>query len=164
MVARLSEMPAPWFADAPAAPDATHFAVGSGRGGLALRGQLLLERASALEGISARGRGIRNVGGVALRLDDAVCRNTDNCFIEGRVFAAIGGDGSVCLRLPESIADDLIDNGLCVRAGKNLLTWPATTAYQLEVNWRILLHAYWQVTGFSAKHARRMWSEYVIQH
>ena len=80
------------------------------------------------------------------------------------MFAVVGDDGALCLRLPETVVDDLVESGLGVRAGKNFLTWPVTDADQLETNWRILLHAYWQVTEFAPRKARRMWSEWVIRH
>ena len=164
MVARFSEMPVPWPAEAAVAPSGTSTVAGSAPAGLALRGQLLLERASTLADVSAGGRGIPGFDGLPLHIAGYACQNHSDSFIRDRIFAVIGGDGSMCLRLPGEIADDLVDNGLCIPAGKNLLTWPVENAYQLEVSWRILLHAYWNVTSLSTKHARRTWSEFVIQH
>ena len=70
----------------------------------------------------------------------------------------------MCLRLARDVADDLIDNGLCVQAGRNHLTWPVVSVHQLNVSWRILLHAYWTAVGMPSRHARRLWSEWVINH
>ncbi len=164
MVARLSEMTTPWAVDFAAAGDGLSFAAPQKTARIALRGQLLLERAAALKGVRIGGRGVPGFDGVPLHLAPDECRNLENVFLRDRVFAAIGNDGSMCLRLPGDIAVELIDNGLCVTAGKNLLTWPVESAYQLEVNWRILLLTYWQATGTSGKRARRLWSEFAINH
>ena len=129
-----------------------------------MRGQLLLERASSLADVQPGGRGIHGIDGTPLHLAAQSCRNKRDAFIRDRVFVVIGDEGSMCLRLPDDLADDLVDNGLCIRLGKNLLTWPIANEYQLEVNWRILLHAYWNATSTTKKHARRMLSEFVIQH
>ena len=163
MVARLAELPAPWLADIKVAPG------DQGRSGIApcstpVPGLLLRERASELEGVTAGGFGISGVEGVALRIDPALCNGQSDCFLRDRVFAVVGNDGDLYLKLPKVIADDLVENGLAVYMGKYVLTWPVENAYQLEVSWRILLHAYWYATGTPEKRTRRMWSEYVIQH
>jgi len=164
MVARLSEFSAPWADNFAPDLDSSRGNVGTLLPPLALRGRLLLERASTLTGVQAGGRNIPGIAGTPLHLVGEECRKSRNTFMRDRVFAAIGDDGSMCLRLPEDLADDLVENGLCVRLGKNLLTWKIENEYQLEVNWRILLHAYWNVTGPSPKQARRLLSEWVIQH
>ena len=164
MVARLSQLSALRTVDTATAPDSSLEHIGSPPTQLALRGQLLLERASSLAGVQPGGRGITGIAGMPLHLAAHSCRNKRNAFIRDRVFAVISGDGSMCLRLPDDLADDLVDNGLCIRLGKNLLTWVIENEYQLEVNWRILLHAYWNVTSTSRKHTRWMLSEFVIQH
>jgi hypothetical protein len=164
MVARLSEMPAPWaleFATAPA--NDRQFAAPSAPR-LAMRGQLLLERATSMADVRIGNRVIPDFGGVPLHLEASACTNTENVFLRDRVFATVSNDGSLCLRLPADISAELIDNGLCVAAGKNLLTWQVESAYQLEVNWRILLLTYWHATGTSGKRARRLWSEFAIKH
>ena len=112
----------------------------------------------------AYGSGIAGFDGVPLHLAPGACTNLENVFLRDRIFAAVGNDGSLCLRLPTDIAVELVDNGLCLTAGKNLLTWPVENAYQLEVNWRILLLTYWHATGTSGKRARRLWSEFAIKH
>ena len=164
MVARLSEMPDIWTAESAVAQGSKNQFAGIHAPRLALRGQLLLERATALADVSAGGRSIPGFAGIPLHIAKSACRRTGDSFLRDHVFAAIADDGSICMRLPQEIGDDLVENGLCVRAGKNLLTWPVTNDHQLEVSWRILLHAYWNVTGVSPKHARRLWSEFVIQH
>ncbi len=127
-------------------------------------GRLLINRASELTGVTAGGRGIPGFAGTDLRLDPSVRRYVTDCFLRKNSFAVVGDDGALCLRVPQHIAEDLVENGLAVSAGKNLLTWPIDFTHQLETNWRILLHAYWNVTGVPEKRTRRMWSEYVIQH
>jgi len=164
MVARLSEMPNIWAAESAVAKGSKNQLAGIHAPRLALRGQLLLERATSLADVSVGGRGIPGFAGVPLHVAENACRHTADSLLRDRVFAAIANDGSICMRLPEEIGDDLVENGLCVRAGKNLLTWPVGNDHQLEVSWRILLHAYWNVTGVAPKHARRLWSEFVIQH
>ena len=167
MVARLSDFPANFNADmVPALSNTSQIGsvTSAAKHKLAVRGQLLLERAGSLADVRAGEQGIPGFTGTSLHLQQHVCRSPKDSFIRDRVFAVIADDGSICLRLPEEIAEDLIENGLCMRAGKNLLTWPIENEYQLEVSWRILLQAYWKITGTSAKRARRMWSEYVIQH
>lgn len=164
MVARFTEMPAPWAVDTPAAPGSLHPLAGCKTAPLIPEGQLLRARASTLAGVRLGGRGIPSFEGMPLRLESLTPSNTGGGFLKGRIFAVIADDGSMCLRLPKTIADDLIDNGLCVRAGRNQLTWPTTTPHQLEVSWRILLHAYWAVAGTPPRHARRLWSEWVINH
>ncbi len=99
-----------------------------------------------------------------MRLAETAVACGNNGFLKGRIFAVVATDGSMCLRLPKDIGADLIDNGLCMQAGRNLLTWPVTTAHQFEVSWRILLHAYWNAAGSAERHARRLWSEWVINH
>lgn len=164
MVARLSELPALWVGCPETTLGDAHLHTDTAPARLGLRGLMLLERASSLDGVRLGGRGIPGFRGVPLTLDPARCRNQDGTFIRNRCFAVIGTDGSVCLRLPKHLADDLVDNGLGIVCGKNILTWPVTGAQQLEVNWRILLHAYWNITDLSAKRARRMWSEWVVRH
>lgn len=161
MVARLSENYARWSADSDSGlsdsktrrlpPAAT-------------MGRLLLLRASELENVAIGRDPVADISGVPLYLADTTGCSTEDCFISGSVFAVVDNDGSVCLRLPTTIANDLIENGLCLRAGRNLLTWPPENAHQLEVTWRILLHAYWNAAGTPAKRSRRLWSEWVINH
>ena len=164
MVVRLSDLPALWSTDPLAAPGMPLGMAGFTAPGTAPRGQLLLDRASTLAGVRPGGRGIRGIEGVPLSLAASECRNARECFITDRVFALVDDDGSMCLRLPAEIADDLVENGLCMRAGKNLLTWPVSNDHQLEIAWRILLNAYWNATGTPPKRARRLWSEWVINH
>jgi len=164
MVARLSEMPALWAVESAFAPGSSHLRASHNAHRPALRGRLLLERASSLADIQLGGRSIPGMEGTPLRIADAACRNNADAFIRDRVFAVIHNDGSMCLRLPRDIADDLVDNGLCLRAGKNLLTWPVENTRQMEISWRTLLHAYWYVTDTPPRRARRLWSEWVIQH
>ena len=127
-------------------------------------GQVLLLRASELENVVTSAEGLPNISGTPLAIADAKkCADAD-CFITDSVFAVINHDGSICLRLPDSIASDLLENGLCLRAGKDLLTWVPETPHQLEIAWRILLHAYWNAAGTPTKRSRRLWSEWVINH
>jgi len=127
-------------------------------------GQRLLQRAADLDNVGISRTNITGISGTPLHLvDTSACTNED-CFITGSVFAIVNQDGSICLRLPQGVATDLIENGLCLRAGKNLLTWPPEGAHQLEVAWRILQHAYWNAAGIPPRHARRLWSEWVINH
>jgi hypothetical protein len=164
MVARLSEMPAPWALDFAAAPANEYPFAGPNVRRLALRGQLLLERAASLANVRVGNRPIPGFDGMPLHLEAGACSNLENVFLRDRVFATVSDDGSLCLRLPTDISAELIDNGLCLPAGKNLLTWPVEGSYQLEVNWRILLLTYWHATGTSGKRARRLWSEFAIKH
>ena len=127
-------------------------------------GALLLRRATELYNVAISPAGIAEISGTPLLLADTTNCSTENCFITGAVFAVVNPDGSICLRLPEAIANDLVENGLCLRAGRNLLTWPPENPHQLEVAWRILLHAYWNVSGIPSKRSRRLWSEWVINH
>jgi hypothetical protein len=154
MVAKFSETPVPRPADA-----------GKVRGhapaDLALRGQLILEKASTLEHVTAAEHGLAHFEGVALRIAADACHNRANYFLRDQIFAVIAGDGTVCLRVPDQIAEDLVENGLCTWNGKNLLTKPVTNAWQLKVNWRILLHAYRNITSRSPEQVRRMWSDFV---
>jgi hypothetical protein len=127
-------------------------------------GRVLVLRASELENIAISTEGVPGISGTPLAIADvSKCRDSD-CFITDSVFAVVNQDGSICLRLPTAIASDLLENGLCLRAGKNLLTWAPETPHQLEVAWRILLHAYWNATGTPTKRSRRLWSEWVINH
>ncbi len=164
MVARFSELPAPRVGHVDPTLGDAHLHTDNASARLGLRGLMLLERASSLDGVRLGGRGIPGISGIPLYIEPAHCRNQSDTFIRGRAFAVICSDGSVCLRLPKDVADDLVRNGLCLKAGKNLLTWPVTSERQLEVTWRILLHAYWNVTGTPRKQARRLWSEWVIQN
>ncbi len=127
-------------------------------------GQLLLMRAGELENVTVGRDTVAAIDGIPLHLEDTTGCSTEDCFIAAAVFAVVDNDGSICLRLPQTIANDLLENGLCLRAGKNLLTWPPENAHQLEVAWRILLHAYWNAAGTPAKRSRRLWSEWVINH
>lgn len=127
-------------------------------------GQVLLLRASELEHVVISAERIPDISGTPLVIADANKCGDADCFITNSVFAIVNHDGSICLRLPESIANDLLENGLCLRAGKNLLTWAPETPHQLEVAWRILLHAYWNAAGTPTKRSRRLWSEWVINH
>ncbi len=163
MVARFGDMSVPWIADESAAPGLRHPLAGSGTAHLIPEGQRLLARASTLANVRSGGRGIHGFAGTPLRLASFL-REPRGGFIHGRMFAAIARDGSMCLRLNATVAEDLIENGLCMQAGRNQLTWPINTVHQLEVSWRILLHAYWDVSGTPPKHARRLWSEWVINH
>lgn len=163
MVARFSELPVPWAG----CPDTTrgdaHLHATNAPARLGLRGLMLLERASSLEGVRLGGRGLPGISGSPLRLSRARCINQTDAFIRGRTFAVISDDGSVCLRLPQHLATDLIDNGLAVAQGKNILTLPVHNERQLEINWRILLHAYWHLIDPAARHGRRLWSEWVVR-
>lgn len=127
-------------------------------------GQRLVERAETLGGVATGGSGVPGFAGNSLRLNGGDERCNDSCFIRGRVFAVVGDDGSLCLRLPRNIAEDLIDNALGVQAGKNILTWPPQSDYQLETQWRILKQAYWNATGVPERRTRRLWSEWVVNH
>jgi hypothetical protein len=127
-------------------------------------GQRLLQRVYDLGNIGIARENVPGISGTPLYLVDPLNCSTDDCFVTGSVFAVVAQDGSICLRLPNTIANDLIENGLCLRAGKNLLTWPPESPHQLEVAWRILLHAYWNASGIPAKRSRRLWSEWVINH
>lgn len=127
-------------------------------------GQVLLLRASELDSVAIGAEGVPGISGSALVIaDENRCKDAD-CFIADSVFAVVNDDGSICLRLPNTIANDLLENGLCLRAGRNLLTWAPETQHQLEVAWRILVHAYWNATGTPTKRSRRLWSEWVINH
>jgi len=127
-------------------------------------GRVLVLRASELENIAISPEGVPGISGTPLIVaDSSKCRDGD-CFINDSVFAIVNQDGSICLRLPTAIANDLLENGLCLRAGRNLLTWAPETPHQLEVAWRILLHAYWNASGTPTKRSRRLWSEWVINH
>ena len=127
-------------------------------------GELLLRRATELDNVAASPVAIPEISGTPLLLADTDNCSTENCFISGAVFAVVSQDGSICLRLPDAIGNDLVENGLCLRAGRNLLTWPPENPHQLEVAWRILLHAYWNASGIPSKRSRRLWSEWVINH
>lgn len=127
-------------------------------------GRLLLLRAGELENVAIGRDSIDAISGVPLCLADSTGCSTEDVFVSGSVFAVVDQDGSICLRLPNVIANDLVENGLCLRAGKNLLTWPPENPHQLEVAWRILLHAYWNAAGIPIKRSRRLWSEWVINH
>jgi len=164
MAVRFSELPAPWVLNTAHSARDRVVATDGRPARIGLRGQLLLERADSLAGVRIGGRGIPGVAGVPLSLDPKQCKRKTDLFLRDRVFALVADDGAVCLRLPTDIGDDLVENGLCVRAGKNLLTWPVENEHMLEIAWRILLHAYWEVTGTPARHARRLWSEWVINH
>jgi hypothetical protein len=131
---------------------------------LALRAELLVERAAGLAGVRVGERTHLLIDGVPLHLEADRCQRNKDLFLRNRVFAVIGDDGSLCLRLPTAVRNDLLENGLCVPFGKSLLTWPVASAHQLEVAWRILLHTYWEVTDLPERHARRLWSEWVINH
>lgn len=131
---------------------------------VASMGQRLLQRVVELERVGISNEGIPGIDGTPLYISDTTGSGNEECFIADSVFAVINQDGSICLRLPNTIAADLIENGLCVRAGKNLLTWPPESPHQLEVAWRILLHAYWNAAGTPARRSRRLWSEWVINH
>jgi len=164
MVVRIADLPTPWTAiPAFALGIAQEYADPEARQLLPM-GPLLLARASSLAGITVGGRGIQGISGTPLHLTATECRNTHDCLISNRVLMVVDVDGSMCLRLPREIAEDLIDNGLCIRAGKNLLTWPPANEHQLEIAWRILLHAYWHATSTRPERMRRMWSEWVINH
>jgi len=161
MVARLSENYARWSADSgPDLAEAKNWRAPPA----ASIGRLLLMRAGELENVAIGREAITDISGTPLYLQDPSGCSTEDCFITGSVFAIVANDGSICLRLPNAIANDLIENGLCLRAGKNLLTWPPENAHQLEVAWRILLHAYWNAAGTPTKRSRRLWSEWVINH
>ena len=127
-------------------------------------GQVLLLRASELENVAISTERVPDISGTPLVIAAANKYADADCFITDSVFAVVNHDGSICLRLPNSIASDLLENGLCLRAGKNLLTWVPETPHQLEVAWRILLHAYWNAAGTPTKRSRRLWSEWVINH
>ena len=161
MVAKFSETPVLGPTPAGAARASADKAVGPALAGLPLRGQLLLEKANTLEQIATVSHGLRGLEGVALRVAAEACTTRENYFIRDRIFAVIRGDGSVCLRVPEEIATDLIENGLCFRSGKNLLTRPVANAWHLKVNGRILLQAYRNITSPSPAEVRRMWSDFV---
>lgn len=161
MVARLSENYARLAADSGAGlPEAKV----SRRLPAASMGRLLLMRVGELENVAIGRDALADISGVPLYLEDSTGCTGEDCFVSGSVFAVVDNDGSICLRLPEAIANDLIENGLCLRAGKNLLTWPPENAHQLEVAWRILLHAYWNAAGTPTRRSRRLWSEWVINH
>lgn len=161
MVARLSENHAHLGAEA-------GIRLAEAQGSHALReasmGELLLRRATELENVAISPERILEISGTPLSIAGGGDCNSDNCFISGDVFAVISHDGSICLRLPDAIGNDLVENGLCLRAGRNLLTWPPENSQQLEVAWRILLHAYWNASGTPSKRSRRLWSEWVINH
>ena len=161
MVARLSELPAPWLADALLAPGRIETFAGSTPLKPLNKGELMAQRASSLKGISVGGRGIPEFSGIALRLDEKYRRYVRDFFIRGSVFAVIGSEGDVCVRLPKIITEDLVENGLAIKLGKNLVTWPANTNHQLEINWRVLLQTYCHITGLPEKRKRFLWSEHV---
>lgn len=165
MVARISELPAPWLAGALIAPD---WSTEKSRYVPArvekTFGELLTERASDLAGVAAGGRGISGFSGVPLRMEEEYRRHLNNFFLRGSVFAVIADDGAMCLRVPDPIAEDLIDNGLAIRAGKHLLTWPVQSYDGLNTNWNILLTLYGHISGAFDKRSRRMWSEWVTQY
>lgn len=161
MVARLSEGPLWWAAEAAALAT-------SRRDEAALAGDefrnLLLKRAASLAGVRVGERPLPTLSGAPLHLDAQFCRNREQCFIHANAFAVIDPQGALVLRVPPQIADDLIENGLGVQLGRNVLTWPPATAHQFETTWRILLHAYWDATGTPPKARRRLWSEWVVRH
>lgn len=161
MVARLTDLHAPRLPDP--APTSGSRSAPEHPVRLGLRGQLLLERATALKGVRAGGRCLATFPGVPLRIEDELCHSRPDSFIRDRMFAVIADDGSLCVRLPEPIAEDLIENGLCLRSGKLLLTWPIENTNQFELAWQILLHTYWRATGTPEKRYRRMWSEFAVQ-
>lgn len=162
MVARFADIPAPWAVDTPVetAPKLHR----SQSLTSAEWGQRLLARANSLEGVRLGGRGISSFAGTPLRYTHTGRRRGASGFVKGRIFAVVAADGAMCLRLADEIANDLADNGLCVQADKFSITWPVVAPHQLEISWRILLHAYWDIAGTPPRHARRMWSEWVINH
>lgn len=165
MVARLSELPAPWLAGALIAPD---WSTEKSRSVPArvekTFGELLTERASDLAGVAAGGRGISGFSAVPLRMEEEYRRHLNNFFLRGSVFAVIADDGAICIRVPHLIAEDLVDNGLAIRAGKHLLTWPVQSNDGLNTSWNILLTLYGHISGVFDKRSRRMWSEWVTRY
>ena len=162
MVARFADIPAPWAADtlvetAPKLHRSQSLAS-------AEWGQRLLARANSLEGVRLGGRGISSFEGKSLRYHRTDRRRGAGGFVKGQIFAVIADDGAMCLRLSDEVRDDLIDNGLCVQVGKFSVTWPVASPHQLEIGWRILLHAYRDIAGTPPRHSRRLWSEWVINH
>ena len=164
MVARFADIPAPWAADTPVETAPNSVLHRSQSLTSAEWGQRLLARASSLEGVRLGGRGISSFAGVPLRYCRTDRRRGASGFVKGRIFAVVADDGAMCLRLSDEIASDLIDNGLCVGAGKLSVTWPIASSHQLEIFWRVLLHAYWDIAGTPPRHTRRMWSEWIINH
>ena len=165
MVARLSELPAPWLFDAWIAPDlsTTSSRSVSARAEKTF-GEILAERASDLVGVTAGGRGISGFSGVSLRMEEEYRRHFKHFFLRGGVFAVIADDGAMCIRTPRAVADDLVDNGFAIRGGKNLLTWPVQSDDGLNTSWNILLTLYGHISGAFDKRSRRMWSEWVTRY
>ncbi len=163
MVASLIDVLTPLGAMAPAAPDMLT-RVGSTAPHLPDMGTLLCSRASSLSGVRLGGVGIPSMRGTPVRFLEPTLGNTEYCFMRKRIFALIAADGSLFLRAPAVTADDLVENGLCIRAGKNLHTWTPRNQYQFEVVWRILLQAYWSVSAISADRPYRLWSEWAAIH
>ena len=163
MVACLKDVLAPLGAKPALAPDTT-LSVGSTTRQIPEKGELLHLRASSLMGVRLGGAGIPGISGTPLRFLAPMLTNTNNCFLRKRIFAVIRADGSVIFRAPTVTADDLVENGLCIRKDKSLQTWTPRDAYQLEVVWRILLQAYWSVSATSADRPYRLWSEWAAIH
>ena len=160
-----ADMPAPRVEVLPTAPR-TAFSVHAGQSPdcQSTYGQQLLTRASKLPGIRFGGQGAIVTGGIQLHVDAALCSAMPRGFIRKRIFAVVRSDGSVLVRLPEPVTEDLVENGLAIRRGKNLLTITPTSNYQLELVWLVLIHAYWLVTSAEESDNHTILSEHILLH
>jgi len=161
MVARYSDMPASRAEDTTAAAGPAHPGAGLCADSLALRGMLLLERATRLDGVRSGRRGSLPMPGIPLYIDAGLCRRQKDLFVRHRVFAVISDDGSLCLRLPQHVAADLAANGLVMRRGDNVVTGPIGSARELELAARLLQLTHQAITQPPTEPARRLWSEWV---
>ena len=163
MVACLKDVLAPLGVEPALAPGTTVSADSTTRQ-IPEKGELLHLRASSLMGVRLGGAGLPGISGMPVHFLAPTLTNTNYCFIRKRIFAVIRADGSIVFRAPILTADDLVENGLCIRKGKNLQTWTPRDTYQLEVVWRILLQAYWSVSATSVDRPYRLWSEWAAIH
>jgi hypothetical protein len=131
---------------------------------LSTYGQQLIGRVTQLAGVRLGGQGYRGMKGTPICVDPSAVRCSEFGFLHKRIFAVVRDSGAMCLRLPETCAEDLIENGMAIRQGKDVLCNAPISDYQLEFSWQLLLHAYWLVTQADHSHQYTILTEHIIRH
>jgi hypothetical protein len=158
-------MPNPRKSESAAAPTGfSNDPAGANPARLSGYGQLLTERASMLADIRIGGSGYRDAEGTAISLKKSTLSKATTGFLRHRTFAVVSDEGGLYLRLPASIADDLIETGMALPRGKDLWVKPPRSDYQAEISWQLLLHAYWLVTQADRHSQYTILSEHILRH